>query len=294
MSKKAPIEAPEVETREPGLYPCVFNPRGVSGPVCAATTKRIVHNRQGCMTSQCRSPQRLCITCLGQGVESFVDNPATGLCVEHVANPVANLKTYSKAGTVLALESAKTKKREVAEPTAETIEKAPSGLPEQPDPPPHNLEATRLFELVGQIVSLRTQGKNHKDVERHFNVSSSGQSWSQQRYALRYLGAEVREYILCAQTLPSINILLKVAYVPEREQLAYLHVLIREQEEALARARKVDARRTVAFALKLAAEVEDLKARVHRSLRDVENPEEIRREIARMLKLLQESLVLLE
>jgi hypothetical protein len=46
--------------------------------------------------------------------------------------------------------------------------------------------------------------------------------------------------------------------------------------------------------LKLAAEVEDLKVRVRRSLRDIENPEEIRREIARMLKLLQESLAMLE
>ncbi len=247
------------------------------------------------MASQCRSPQRLCITCLGQGVESLVVNSVTGLCVEHVANPVANLKTYSKAGAVLALESAKTKKREVAEPVAdEAIEEVSPELPEQPDPPQHNPEATRLFELVGQIVSLRTQGKNHKDVERHFGVSSSGQSWSQQRYALRYLGADVREYILCAQTLPSINVLLKVAYVPEHEQLAHLRVLIREQEEALIRARKIDAGRTVAFTLKLAAEVEDLKVRVRRSLRDIENPEEIRREIARMLKLLQESLAMLE
>lgn len=67
------------------FHKCAYNPRGVSRETCRNTTCVVVRNLQGCVATNCDSPERLCKQCImGVAKPEKVIDPVSGLCAKHL------------------------------------------------------------------------------------------------------------------------------------------------------------------------------------------------------------------
>lgn len=77
-----------VDALDDGRHTCAFSVEGATQKYCQELTAISRRNEVGCMESKCKSPWRLCITCVNENTiaedgASIVIDPDSGLCNQH-------------------------------------------------------------------------------------------------------------------------------------------------------------------------------------------------------------------